>query len=238
MNKLLKYPEDKETIKKICSMVDYTESLNPNCNSQDVIKACEMAIKYGFATNCIYPTWAALAAEHLKGSACKVLVPIGYPHGSTTTECKVAETKKALADGAQEIDMVINFARYFDGDYEYVKNEIAAVVEVCAEHGVRVKAILEVGYMTTDDLRRLVEIAIEAGAEYVKTCTGFGPGRATLNTVAVMADAAQGRIRVKATGGVASLEDQLGFIELGATRVAGRGHIVEQLEYLGYEPQE
>lgn len=235
MVKLLRYPEDETTIRRICSMIDYTEALNPHNTSADVIAACEIAKRYGFATNCVYPTWAKLAAEHLKGSGIKLLIPVGYPHGSTTLEAKVAETRQALMDGAGEIDMVMNIARFMDGDYAYVKKEIEAVVEVCRGQNVGVKVILEVGYLSTAQIRTLVDIAVEAGAEYVKSSTGFGPGRATMNNVAVMVDAARGRIKVKATGSVASLEDQLAFIELGASRVAGRGHIVDQLRSIGMD---
>jgi len=235
MTKLLKYPEDEVMIRKICSMIDYTEALNPNCTSADVIKACEVVKKYGFATNCVYPTWTKLAAKHMKGSNSAVLVPIGYPHGSTTTEAKVAETRQALADGAREIDMVINIARFFDGDDAYVKKDIESIVNICASQGVGVKAIIEVGYLSTEQIRKIVDIAVEAGVEYVKSSTGFGPGRATMNNIAVMVDAANGRCKVKATGSVASLEDQLAFIELGATRVAGRGYILDQLRSIGMD---
>ena len=235
MTKLLKYPEDEAIIRKICAMVDYTEALNPECTSRDVVKACEMVRKYRFHSVVTYPTWTRLAAELMQGSGLTVQAPIGYPHGNHTTEVKVAETRQAIADGATEIDMVVNLARFLDGDDAYVRQDIEAVVAAAAERGVRVKAIIEVGYLSDEQIRRIVEIAIPAGVEFIKTCTGFGPGRATLHNVALLVDAVAGRCQVKATGGVASLEDQLGFIELGATRVAGRGHIVEQLRRLGMD---
>ena len=235
MVKLLKYPEDEQIIKKICSMNDYTKALNPNCTSKDVIEACEVVKKYGFASVCVYPTWTKLAAEHLKGSKSAVLIPIGYPHGSTSIEAKVAEAKQALIDGATEIDMVINIARFFDEDYEYVRRDIESVVKICAEHHVFVKAIIETGYLSDVQKRKIVEIAIAAGVTFIKTCSGFGPGKATMHDVALLVDAVNGRCEVKATGDVASLEDQLAFIELGATRVAGRGHILDQLRRIGMD---
>lgn len=235
MVKLLHYPEDEAILRKICSMTDYTKALNPNCTSRDVIEACDVVRRYGFASVCVYPTWARLAAEQLRGSGRAVLIPVGYPHGSTSIEAKTAETRQALLDGATEIDMVINLARFFDGDDDYVQRDIASVVRTAAEFGVFVKAIIEVGYLSDDQIRRIVEIAIAAGVRFIKTSTGFGPGRATMHNVALIADAVAGRCEVKATGDVASLEDQLAYIELGATRVAGRGHILDQLRRIGME---
>ncbi len=235
MVKLLKYPEDEVALRKICSMIDYTKALNPNCTSRDVIEACDIVRRYQFASVVVYPTWVKLAAEQMQGSGRNIQTAIGYPHGSTTIEAKTAETKQALLDGANEIDMVINLARFFDGDYDYVRRDIESVVCTCAEFGVYVKAIIEVGYLTDDQMRQLVEIAIQAGVRFVKTSTGFGPGRATMHNVALLVDAVAGRCGVKATGEVASLEDQLAFIELGATRVAGRGQIVDQLRRIGMD---
>lgn len=235
MTKLLRYPEDEALIRKICSMVDYTEALNPQCTDEDVVKACDIVRTYGFHSVVTYPTWTRLAAERMQGSGLTVQAPIGYPHGSTTTEAKVAEARQAIADGATELDMVINIGRFMAGDDESVKNDIAAVVQAAAEQGVEVKAIIEVGYLSDEQMRRIVEIGIAAGAKFIKTCTGFGPGQATMHNVALLVDAVAGRCQVKATGGVASLEDQLAFIELGATRVAGRGHIVAQLRRIGMD---
>lgn len=235
MVKLLHYPEDEQTIKKICSMTDYTKALNPNCTSKDVIEACEIVKKYGFASVCVYPTWAKLAAKQMKGSSGAVLIPIGYPHGSTSIEAKSAEAEQALIDGANEIDMVINIARFIDGDDDYVRRDIESIVKICAEYHVYVKAIIEIGYLNDEQKRRIVEIAIAAGVAFIKTCTGFGPGRATMHDVALLVDAVNGRCEVKATGDVASLEDQLAFIELGATRVAGRGHVLDQLRRIGMD---
>ncbi len=235
MIRLLKYPEDRDAILKICSMIDYTEALNPNCTAKDVIKACETVRRFGFSAMVCYPTWISLAVRHMIGSGIPVQAPIGFPHGATTTVAKTAEARQALIDGAREIDMVVNVARFLDGDEDYVRQDIQSVVAVAQEYDVKVKAIIEIGYLNDEQKRRIVEIAIAGGAAFVKTSTGFGPGRATMHDIALLVEAAAGRCQIKATGSVASLEDQLAFIELGATRVAGRGHIVEQLTKLGYE---
>jgi deoxyribose-phosphate aldolase len=235
MDHLLKFPEDEQTIRKICSMIDYTEALNPNCTSKDVVAACAVVRKYKFSAMVCYPTWVKLAEEHMRGSGIPVQTPIGYPHGATTIETKSAEVRQALIDGAREIDMVVNIARFLDSDDEYVKRDIGAVVKICAEYQVDVKAIIEVGYLSDAQKRQIVELAIAAGAKFIKTSTGFGPGRATMHDIALLVEAVKCRCQVKATGSVASLEDQLAFIELGATRVAGRGHIVDQLKLIGMD---
>ena len=227
---------DKEQLSQIIPKIDYTAALSPFCTSRDVIDACATARKYGFATVCVYPTWAKLASEQMKGSNQGILVTIGFPHGSTVTESKVAETRQVLEDGATEIDMVINIARMLDGDYDYVRQDIAAVVKCAAEYGAGVKAILEVGYLSDEQKRIAAKLAVEAGAQFVKTCTGFGPGKATLHDIILLKSVVGDNARVKASGGVASLEDQLMFIQHGAERVAGRPNIIEQLVEIGYQP--
>lgn len=231
---LFRIPENENEIKEIIPKIDYTSALDPFSTSKDVVDACQQVKKYGFATVCVYPTWVKLAKEHMKGSDSGILVTIGFPHGSTTTEAKVTEAKKALEDGATEIDMVINIARFFDGDFEYVSNDIAAVVECCKEYNVGVKVIIETGYLTDEQKVKAAELSVDAGAEFVKTCTGFGPGRATLHDVMLLKKTVGDRAKVKASGGVASLEDQWSFIQAGASRVAGRGVILEQLKSINY----
>ena len=235
MSNLLKSPENNDIIEQIIPKIDYTSALDPFSTSADVIDACEQVKKYGFATVDVYPTWVKLAKEHMEGCASGILVTIGFPHGSTTTQAKCAETKQALEDGATEIDMVMNIARFFDGDEDYVKNDIAAVVECCKPYHVGVKVIIETGYLTDAQKVKAAQLAVEAGAEYVKTCTGFGPGRATLHDVSLLVETVDGKAKVKASGGVASLEDQWAFIQAGASRVAGRGVILEQLQRIGYK---
>lgn len=225
---------DKDMImKEIVPRIDYTPALSPYETSSAVIKACKEVKRYGFATVCVYPTWVKLASQEMKDSESGILVTVGFPHGSTVTEAKVAETRKVLEDGATEIDMVINIARMLDKDYDYVREDIRQVAACAAEFGRGVKVIMETGYLTDEQKIKAVELSIEAGAEYVKTCTGFGPGKASIHDVLLLKSAAGDRIKVKASGGVASLEDQLEFIRCGASRVAGRGNILEQLEQLG-----
>lgn len=226
--------DDNDLIKEILSQVDYTAALSPFVTSETVKQACADTKKYGFATVDVYPTWVALARREMGDSPQGILVTIGFPHGSTVTEAKVAETRKCLEDGATEIDMVINIARMLEGDEEYVKQDIAQVAACAAEFGRGIKVILEIGYLTDAQKIKAAELAVEAGAEYVKTCTGFGPGKATLHDIILLKSVVGDRAKVKASGGIASLEDQLVFIQCGASRVSGRENIVEQLKEIGY----
>ncbi len=225
--------EDRQVINEIIPRIDYTPALSPFEGKAAVIKACEETLKYGFATVCVYPTWVSLAAEKMKGSKSGVLTVIGFPHGSTTIEAKVAETGKALLDGATEIDMVINIARMLDGDYDYVKSEIEAVVNKSKQYDAGVKVIIETGYLNNEQIKIAARLSAEAGAEYVKTCTGFGPGKACIHDILLIKSVVGDKCKVKASGGLASLEDQLALIECGADRVAGRGNITAQLNELG-----
>jgi len=227
-------PKDEAKIRQIIKHIDYTSALDPFSTSKDVIDACEQVKKFGFATVCVYPTWVKLAKEHMANSDKGILVTIGFPHGSTTTQAKCAEARQALEDGATEIDMVINIARLFDEDYAYVEQDIASVVACCKEYHVGVKVILETGYLSDAQKVTAAKLALRAGAEYVKTCTGFGPGKATLHDILLLKDTVGDSAKVKASGGVASLEDQWAFLEAGASRVAGRGVILEQLKRIGF----
>jgi len=228
---------DIEELVTIIPKIDYTAALSPFETSETVIKACETTKRFRFATVCVYPTWVALAKQHMAGSKQGILVTVAFPHGSTTTAAKVAETKQCLLDGATEIDMVVNIARLLDKDYAYVKNDIAEVVNLAASYNAGVKVIIETGYLSDEQKKIVAEIGVEAGAEYIKTCTGFGPGKATLHDIVLLKSVVGDRAKIKASGGVASLEDQLLFIKHGASRVAGRGNIVDQLIEIGFAPQ-
>jgi deoxyribose-phosphate aldolase len=225
--------QDKDVLKQIISKIDYTAALSPDVTKEGVRKACETAKLYEFASVCVYPTWVAYAHSQMHGSKVGILVTVGFPHGSTNTEAKVAETRKILEDGGTEIDMVINIARMLEGDYDYVEADIHAVVLCAKEFGRGVKVIIETGYLSDAQKIKACELAVKAGAEYVKTCTGFGPGKASIHDIMLMTEVVKDRAKVKASGGVASLEDQWEFIKLGASRVAGRQNIVEQLREIG-----
>ena len=225
--------EDVEVIRKICSCIDNSSALNINASKAQVIQACEEAKRYKMAAVAVFPSYLPLVAEHLKGTDVAPQLPCGFPSGCVATAIKLAEVVQGLKDGAREVDMVLNIARLLDKDYAYVENDIKTVVDAAHDGGVTCKVIIEVGFLQDDDKRAAVEIACKVGANFVKTCTGFAEGKATLHDIALIKEVAQGRLKIKASGGVASLEDQHAFIEAGASRVAGRSLIVHQMEKLG-----
>ncbi len=233
MNLFTSSPEDVEKIRSICSCIDYSAALITNATKAQVIKACEEAKQYKMAAVAVFPSYIALAAEHLQGSSVAPQLPCGFPGGGHTTDIKKAEVIKALDDGAKEVDMVINVGRLVDKDYRYVEHDIKTVVNTAHAGGVTCKVILEVGFLTDEDKRQAVEIACNAGADFIKTCTGFAEGKATLHDICLIRECAKGRIKIKASGGVASLEDQAAFIDAGASRVAGRYNIIAQMKGLG-----
>lgn len=231
--KLLKYPENRDEILSVISKLDYSAALVPDATEAMVRKACSEAARYGYAAVAVFPSWIPLAAECLKGSKVNPQLTVGFPSGAVMTEIKRRETELGVEAGAREFDMVMNVGRLIGGDYAYVRKDIEAVVKIASAAKIEVKVILEVGYLKDEEKRKAVDLAVDAGAAFVKTCTGFGPGRATVHDVALLLEAAAGRIKVKASGGVLTLEDGLEFVRLGAMRVAGRTCITEQLESLG-----
>ncbi|WP_297497357.1 deoxyribose-phosphate aldolase, partial [Thermococcus sp.] len=164
----------------IAKYIDHT-NLKPYTTRDDIVRLCDEAIKYNFYAVCVNPYRVKLAKNYLreKNADVKVASVIGFPLGATPTEVKVFEAKKALEDGADELDMVMNIGALKDGDYEYVKNDIAGVVKVAHGRGAKVKVIIETCYLTEEEKVKACELAKEAGADFVKTSTGFGTGGAT-----------------------------------------------------------
>jgi deoxyribose-phosphate aldolase len=183
---------------------------------EDINQLLEEAIHYDFKSVCINPTWVSYAAESLKKSDVLVCTVIGFPLGASTTKTKVFETTDALKNGADEIDMVLNVGWVKEGQYEAVYSEIKAVKEVCSNHVLKV--ILETCYLTEDEIEKASIEAIRAGADFIKTSTGFGTGGATVSDVTLMKKVAKEK-GVKASGGVRTLEDFYQMVEAGATRI-------------------
>lgn len=198
------------------SMIDHT-LLKAETTKNQIEKLCEEAKKYEFASVCVNPTWVHYSAQLLSGTNVKVCTVIGFPLGATTSEVKAFETKNAIENGAQEIDMVINIGALKDGNYNLVRDDIKAVVE--AANGTLVKVIIESCLLTDEEKVKACELSVEAGADFVKTSTGFSTGGATVEDVALMRKTVGPEIGVKASGGVRSLEDMQKMIEAGATRI-------------------
>ncbi|MEK9198759.1 deoxyribose-phosphate aldolase [Ureibacillus sp. 179-F W5.1 NHS] len=198
------------------SMIDHT-LLKAETTKNQIEKLCEEAKKYEFASVCVNPTWVHYSAQLLSGTNVKVCTVIGFPLGATTSEVKAFETKNAIENGAQEIDMVINIGALKDGNYNLVRDDIKAVVD--AANGTLVKVIIESCLLTDEEKMKACELSVEAGADFVKTSTGFSTGGATVEDVALMRKTVGPEIGVKASGGVRSLEDMQKMIEAGATRI-------------------
>lgn len=197
-------------------MIDHT-LLRANAVQSEIQTLCKEASQYSFASVCVNPTWVKYAASELAGSDVMVCTVVGFPLGATTTESKVAETKQALIDGADEIDMVINIGALKSGMYDFIENDIHQVVE--AAQGKTVKVIIETCLLTDEEKVKVCQLAKKAGAHFVKTSTGFSTGGATESDVKLMKDTVGSTVEVKASGGVRSLADAQKMIEAGATRI-------------------
>ncbi|MCY7843137.1 Deoxyribose-phosphate aldolase [Bacillus licheniformis] len=203
--------------KQIARMIDHTV-LKPDTVKSEIETLCKEARVYGFASVCVNPCWVKLCAELLKDSEVKVCTVIGFPLGATSSETKAFETKQAIADGAGEVDMVINIGALKDCDTGIVEHDIRAVTDA-ADGKALVKVIIETSLLTDEEKRQACELAVKAGADFVKTSTGFSGGGATVRDIKLMRDAVGPDIGVKASGGVRDKESALAMIEAGATRI-------------------
>jgi len=210
------------TQKEILSMVDHTLLLQ-TATWEEIQAICDDGIKYETASVCI-PTCYVKQAKDYMGDKCKVCTVIGFPNGNYTTDVKVFETKDALNNGADEIDMVINVGMLKAGEYDYVLNEIKAIKEACGEH--ILKVIIETCLLTEEEKIKMCEIVTEAGADFIKTSTGFSTAGATFADVELFAKHVGPNVKIKAAGGISSMDDAEKFIELGATRL-GTSRIVK-----------
>ena len=200
----------------INKLIDHT-ALKPNTNKESILKLIAEAKTYDFASVCVNPCWVALAHQELKNTDVKVCTVIGFPLGANTTEVKVFETKDAIEKGAQEIDMVINIAMLKDKEYDYVENEIHQIVEAAKDKAI-VKVIIETCLLTDEEKIKACELSQKAGADFVKTSTGFSTGGATVHDIALMRKTVGAEMGVKASGGVHTHEEALAMVEAGATR--------------------
>lgn len=205
------------TLEQVAKTIDHS-ILKPDFTDADVRAGAELALKYNTASYCIRPMDVAPAAEILAGSDVHVCTVIGFPHGSTTTAVKEFETADAIKNGAVEIDMVINISALLSGDYDYVEQDIRAVVDVAHAAGASVKVIFETAYLDDELIVRACELSELAGADYVKTSTGFASEGATLHNVKLMKATVGDRLKVKSSGGVRTLDQLIDYMDAGVTR--------------------
>ena len=197
-------------------MIDHTV-LKADTPLETVKRICDEAMEYGFASVCINPCHVAYCADYLKDSDVNVCTVIGFPLGANTSAVKAFETKDAIANGADEIDMVMNIGALKDKNYDLVRDDVKAVVE--AANGTLVKVILETCLLTEDEIKKACELCVEAKADYVKTSTGFSTRGATIEDVRIMKEAVHGIAKVKAAGGVRTPEDMVKIVAAGADRI-------------------
>lgn len=219
----------KASVKEIAKMIDHS-LLHPTMTDKDLREGCELAKKYDAASVCIKPYAVKMAKELLEGSDVLICTVIGFPHGNSTTDVKVYETKRAIEDGATEIDMVVNIGKVLGEEWDFVEQEIKAINDACINNGAILKVIFENDYLTEDKYKiKLCEICSKVGAAFVKTSTGYGfvkqpDGKyayqgATEHDLKLMRKHAAPEVQIKAAGGVRTLEDTLKVREWGVTRI-------------------
>ena len=205
------------TYEQLAKVIDHS-LLRPELTEADVIAGCELAARYHTATVCVKPCHVKLSRQVLKDSDVLVSTVIGFPHGSNLTEIKVAEAEHAMDDGAVELDMVLNIGQLRSGKVDDVLADIQAVCQAAHARGAKVKVILENAYLTNDEKVTACKLCETAGADWVKTSTGFAPGGATLDDLRLMRASVSEKVQVKAAGGVRTLPALLDVIDAGATR--------------------
>jgi deoxyribose-phosphate aldolase len=220
--------EEKVTLRSLAKMIDHS-LLHPTMTDQVLGQGCELALEYGVATACIKPYAVPLARDLLAGSDVAVCAVIGFPHGNSTPRIKFAETLHVIADGATEVDMVINIGKALGGDWDYVSEEIKSINHACTTQGALLKVIFETDYLQDEHIIRLCEICSEHRVAFVKTSTGYGFVKqpngdysykgATDHVLALMRQHSAPEVQVKAAGGVRTLDDLLRVRSLGVTRI-------------------
>lgn len=208
----------------VAQMIDHT-LLKPDASQDQIAQLCYEARKYGFAAVCVNPSYVRLCSQLLKGSPVHVCTVVGFPLGATPPEVKAYEAQQAIDDGASEVDMVINVGALKSRDYALVERDIASVARTCHNGGAILKVIIEAALLSDEEKVIACQLAKAAGAEYVKTSTGFGPGGATVHDVELMRRAVGPEMGIKAAGGIKSYQDAQAMIAAGATRIGASAGI-------------
>ncbi len=207
------------TRRQIAKTIDHA-ALKPFMTDEDIIAACELGKRFGVASVCVRPSDVALAARELAGSDVMPSAVVGFPHGANRPEAKALEARLAIEDGARELDMVMNIGKFLSGDYDWVQRDIEAVVAEARKHeGVLVKVILETCYLSPPRIARACEIAKAAGADFVKTSTGFGDGPATPEAVGIMQQTVGDTMGIKPSGGIRTYETACQYLDMGVQRL-------------------
>lgn len=199
--------------------------LKPEATCEQIDKLCEEAAEYDFYSVCVNSCYVARCTEKLHGTDVKIAAVVGFPLGACTSRTKAFETEEACMDGASEVDMVLNVGVFKNGDYDYIREDIYAVVEAAAKYNAIVKVILETCLLTDDEIAEACKLAKEAGAHFVKTSTGFNSGGATVADVALMKKTVGDALEVKASGGIRDYDTAVAMIEAGADRIGASASV-------------
>jgi deoxyribose-phosphate aldolase len=221
-------------MERLISAVDYSEALTIDAAKDNVLAACGFAKQYGFRAVVVFPHHLALVVEQLRGTAVLPELVVGFPCGGNTTYVKCKEAEEGLKRGARDMDMVMNIGAFKSGDFKTVERDITEVVAVAKPYDIPTKVIVEVGVLSEEEKATAAEIVANSGATFIKTCTGFGLGKATLHDILLFNKLVGDRLRIKASGGVASIEDGVAFMRAGASVVAMRKLVVDQLQAMNW----
>jgi deoxyribose-phosphate aldolase len=221
-------------IRRLVASVDYSEALSITATQDDVRAAAAAARRYGFRAAVAFPQYLGILVDELHGSGVRAQIPVGFPCGGSTTRIKCLEAEEGLRRGATDLDMVMNISAFKQGDYRRVLQDIGEIMQVARPFDVPFKVIVEIGVLTEEEKVTAAKLVADSGADFIKTCTGFGPGRATVHDIGLIKETAGDHIGIKASGGVASLEDGVALMRAGATVVALRRCLVDQLEHMGW----
>lgn len=202
----------------LASYIDHTQ-LRPEATAGQVQQICEEAKRYNFAAVCIAPCYVALAKEILTGTVVRIATVVGFPLGYQHTKVKFLETHQAIADGAHEIDVVMNISAFKSGRYDAIENELGDLAKFCHLKEAELKVIIETAYLSSEEIEKACAICVSAGVDYVKTSTGFASSGAKLEDVALMRKVLPAHIKIKAAGGIRTFEDAQAFIRAGADRI-------------------
>lgn len=234
------------TLQELAKMIDHS-LLHPTMTDADILKGCEIALRYDVATVCVKPYAVTMSKKALSGSQVGVCSVIGFPHGNNTTAIKVAETERAILEGSTEIDMVINIGKALGADWDFVSADIDAVNQACLRHGAILKVIFETDYLNDEHIIKLCQICSEVKVAFVKTSSGYGFVKqtsgdynykgATDHVLKLMRQHSAPEVQIKAAGGVRSLDDLLRVRELGVTRIGATAteSILDEARKRGYE---
>lgn len=214
--------------KDVARTIDHAV-LKPDMTDEDLRNHARICIENQVYSMCVKPCDIEKARELLMGSGVKVSCVLSFPHGADSVPVKAFQAEQAIKDGTEEIDMVMNIGKFLSGDYDHVRRDIEAVVDIAKKAGVPVKVIQESAYLTMEQIAKACEIAYEAGADFVKTSTGFGPGGAKPEYVEVMLKTIGGRMKVKPSGGIRTWEQAVAYLDMGADRL-GIGSTVQILD--------